>query len=62
MTMTTVGYGDIVPYSSSEKLYTIFMMLVACGMFAWIMGSIGSFVKRGDAELVALQDEVRKIN
>jgi hyperpolarization activated cyclic nucleotide-gated potassium channel 2 len=62
MTMTTVGYGDVFPYSSSEKLYTIFSMIVACGVFAWIMGSIGSFVNRGDANLGQLKDEVRKIN
>jgi len=38
MTMTTVGYGDIVPYSSSEKLLTILIMCISCGVFAWILG------------------------
>jgi hyperpolarization activated cyclic nucleotide-gated potassium channel 2 len=48
MTMTTVGYGDIFPHSSEEKLYTILAMIVSCGVFAYIMGSIGSFVERED--------------
>jgi len=62
MTMTTVGYGDIHPYTSNEMLYTIFSMIVACGVFAWIMGSIGSFVRRGDANIQELKDEIRNIN
>jgi len=46
--MSTVGYGDISPQSSPEKLYTIFSMIISCGVFAYIMGSIGTFVQRGD--------------
>ena len=60
--MTTVGYGDIHPESSEEKLYTICMMVVSCGVFAWIMGSLASFVRRSDAALSELQDEIYAIN
>jgi len=50
-TMTTIGYGDFHPNTSGEKLYTIFSMVISCGVFAWIMGSLASFMRRSDANL-----------
>lgn len=41
-TMVTVGYGDITPITPEEKLYAIFCMLLACGIFGYIMNRIGS--------------------
>jgi hypothetical protein len=62
MTMTTVGYGDVFPYSSGEKLYTILAMIISCGVFAYIMGSIASFARRGDEKVQILEDEKQRIN
>lgn len=41
-TMITVGYGDITPITSPEKLYTVFFMLLACGVFGYTMSRIGT--------------------
>ena len=41
-TMVTVGYGDISPITPTEKLYALFCMLLACGIFGYIMNRIGS--------------------
>jgi len=41
MTMTTVGYGDIVPTNDVERLCANFTMLVVCGVFAFSINSIG---------------------
>ena len=41
-TMVTVGYGDVTPITSVEKVYTIFCMILACGIFGYIMNRIGS--------------------
>lgn len=41
-TMVTVGYGDVVPITPIEKVYAIICMLLACGIFGYIMNRIGS--------------------
>ena len=43
--MTTVGYGDIHPVNEQEKLFGIFSMIFACGVFAYTVGSIGNFIQ-----------------
>lgn len=41
ITMITVGFGDIVPINTYEKIYVIFMTLVSCGVFAYAVNTIG---------------------
>lgn len=62
MTMTTVGYGDVVPHSSPEKIVTILMMVVSCGIFAWIMGYFASVVAIKDANTKQIKDEIQRVN
>ena len=40
--MITVGYGDIHPFTSYEKLYVIIMTLISCGVFAYSVNTIGN--------------------
>jgi len=40
--MITVGYGDIVPMNMAEKIFGMFTMLLACGVFAYTMNTIAS--------------------
>ena len=40
--MITVGYGDIVPITSAEKIYVIVMTLISAGVFAYSINTIGS--------------------
>lgn len=45
-TMTTIGYGDIVPVSSSEYIVVMFLELLAGITFAYVIGKIGDLFKR----------------
>lgn len=45
-TMTTVGYGDIVPITINETIFALVAALVSCGMFAYTIGSIGVLVSK----------------
>lgn len=45
-TMITVGYGDVHPESTTERIYVMIAMLVASGSFSYILNSIGNIVSR----------------
>ena len=46
--MATIGYGDINPVTEIEKLYSLFAMIIACGTFAFMVGSITSIINGGN--------------
>lgn len=41
ITMISVGYGDITPSSKEERIFVIFMTIFSCGVFAYVVSSIG---------------------
>jgi hyperpolarization activated cyclic nucleotide-gated potassium channel 2 len=47
-TMATIGYGDIYPITELEKVFTMFCMIVACGTFAFMVGSVTSIINGGN--------------
>lgn len=44
VTMITVGFGDIIPYTELEKTVCIIFMIFSCGVFAYSMSTIGSIL------------------
>ena len=44
MTLTTVGYGDIVPSNDAETAYAIFVMILGVGVYAYLIGNIANIV------------------
>jgi len=44
-TMVTVGYGDITPKNTDERIATIVNMLIASGMYAYIINEISMMVR-----------------
>merc|ERR1711939_406245 len=45
-TMTTVGYGDIIPTSDSERFFSIIAMIVGGAFYGYLVGSITDVVIR----------------
>ena len=43
-TLITVGYGDVTPQNPYEILFTIFVILIGCGTFAYGINSVGSIL------------------
>ncbi|EAS01569.2 cation channel family protein (macronuclear) [Tetrahymena thermophila SB210] len=46
LTMTTIGYGDITPYTFRERIFALVFCVLSCFLFAFTMGSIGEILKQ----------------
>jgi hypothetical protein len=47
-TMSTVGYGDITPHTDTERLYCIIAMVIGCGYWGFVLGSMTSIISNKD--------------
>ncbi|CAK0788465.1 unnamed protein product, partial [Prorocentrum cordatum] len=52
-TMTTVGYGDIIPKNSYERVYAIMAMLLGAPIFGYIVGSIAALAGQNNSTFEA---------
>lgn len=55
LTMATIGYGDIVPVTELEMIFVMLVLFVACALFAFIVGYIGSCIDKDDALIQELK-------
>lgn len=40
--MNTVGFGDIFPKNTNERLITVLITIFSCGVFAYSVNEIGN--------------------
>ena len=48
MTLTTVGYGDIVPITDAERAYLLVALLLGAFVFGFLLSSVESLLKHAD--------------
>ncbi|KAJ1460173.1 hypothetical protein M885DRAFT_509944 [Pelagophyceae sp. CCMP2097] len=57
-TITTVGFGDVVPNSQGEMLYTCFVMVAGVTWYAVIISSVGKIYDSMDSKSGALASQL----
>ncbi|MFC2101045.1 cyclic nucleotide-binding domain-containing protein [Bacteroidota bacterium] len=56
-TITTVGYGDILPQNNLQKLYSMLVMIMGFGVFGLLVGTIaGTILKKDPAKTKYLEN------
>ena len=61
-TMSTVGYGDLIPTTAMERGYTMFAMIAGASFYGYMIGNITSIVAEGDAHTKAYYEKMKKIS
>lgn len=61
-TITTVGYGDIVPVTQIEKIFCIVNMIVGVCAFSFASGSLASIMQNKDSQEAIMQGKVNRLN
>ena len=57
-TLTTVGYGDIIPTNNAERLYALASLLVGALVFGYMLSSIGDLLSNVDKNAVKLEGKL----
>ncbi|HRP67972.1 MAG TPA: ion transporter [Turneriella sp.] len=60
-TITTTGYGDIVPTTNAQSAYTIFVQLLGAGMYGYIIGNLASMLANSDLARTQFRAKMEKI-
>jgi hypothetical protein len=60
-TMSTVGYGDILPVTTSERMFAIFGMILGATVFGFVVGNVASLVNDVDVSVSRYNDRMDEL-
>ncbi|MCK5884492.1 MAG: cyclic nucleotide-binding domain-containing protein [Bacteriovoracaceae bacterium] len=47
-TLTTIGYGDIVPTNNIGRIYTMITMIIGVGVYGFVIGNVFNLISQAD--------------
>jgi len=62
MTLTSIGYGDIVPENDTERWVCIFLMLVSGATWAYVIGQVAGIATTMDPNLINYRTTMDALN
>jgi len=60
-TMTTVGYGDITPANTSERIYACVAMILGATIFGYVIGNVASMSMQADIAGMRRQEKITNV-
>eukprot|EP00002_Diphylleia_rotans_P027719 TRINITY_DN5567_c0_g2_i5.p1 TRINITY_DN5567_c0_g2~~TRINITY_DN5567_c0_g2_i5.p1 ORF type:complete len:1014 (+),score=197.73 TRINITY_DN5567_c0_g2_i5:27-3044(+) len=60
--MTTVGFGDIVPVTNWEKIFTIITMITGVSIYATIFGNMATLIAQLDASATRYREKLDSLH
>ena len=61
VTLTSVGYGDITPRNNSERVFSIFMLLISAGIFGVFIAVLTQIVAAQDMDSRKVAEELDEV-
>ncbi|KAM3132071.1 hypothetical protein pb186bvf_015815 [Paramecium bursaria] len=62
VTMISVGYGDVTPQNSLEKLLVIIFMFISCVQLSFTVGTVGEIINSLSHQIENTTEKIRTIN
>ncbi|MCF6334511.1 MAG: ion transporter [Spirochaetales bacterium] len=61
-TLTTIGYGDILPETTNQIIFVIFVEFIGAGMYGLIIGNIANLIANIDVAKAQHREKTEKLN
>jgi voltage-gated potassium channel len=61
-TLTTIGYGDIIPAGSLQRVFVIMIEILGAGMYGLVIGNIANLIANIDVAKTQYKEKLDKIN
>jgi hypothetical protein len=62
MTVSTIGYGDVLPVTTPERVFVILAMLMGAFAYGYIIGAVSGIVSTRDAKKNAFYSTMDGLN